>query len=145
MQHIIKLSVEDLKQQWRVQWGKAVPAHIGRVMLEKSLAYKLQQLDGKGLNDADQTKLDRFIKNYKRNPNCFEQELGPQSTGTRLVRKWHGVEHEVLVTERGYQYRNINYTSLSKIAFLITGTRWNGLVFFGLKQRAGAKNKKVIQ
>ena len=57
--------------------------------------------------------------------------------GTRLVREWQGAEHSVTVRDDGYEYQGRPYKSLSAIARLITGTRWNGWVFFGLKnQRA---------
>jgi hypothetical protein len=59
--------------------------------------------------------------------------------GTRLIREWQGVEHAVTVRDDGYEYQGKPYKSLSSIARAITGTRWNGWVFFGLKNtRAGA-------
>ena len=54
-------------------------------------------------------------------------------TGTRLLREWHGVEHIVTVTADGFEWQGRPYKSLSAIARAITGTRWNGWVFFGLK------------
>ena len=60
--------------------------------------------------------------------------------GTRLIREWQGAEHAVTVRDDGYEYRGAPYKSLSSIARAITGTRWNGWVFFGLKNtRAGAR------
>ena len=56
-------------------------------------------------------------------------------TGTRLIRSWHGEVHEVLSTDRGYEYRRKNYRSLSKIAREITGTRWSGPAFFGIREK----------
>lgn len=53
--------------------------------------------------------------------------------GTQIIRQWHGETHEVVVIESGYQYRQASYTSLSEIARKITGTRWSGPAFFGLK------------
>jgi hypothetical protein len=55
--------------------------------------------------------------------------------GTRLVREWHGRAHAVIVLEDGFEYQGRRYASLSRIASLITGTRWSGPVFFGLKRR----------
>ena len=57
--------------------------------------------------------------------------------GTRLVRHWQGVEHTVTVMNDGFEFEGRPYTSLSAIARAITGTRWNGLVFFGLKSQRG--------
>jgi len=58
-------------------------------------------------------------------------------TGTRLLREWQGVEHVVTVTADGFEWQGRPYKSLSAIARAITGTRWNGWVFFGLKNHRG--------
>jgi hypothetical protein len=57
--------------------------------------------------------------------------------GTRLIREWRGAEHNVTVRQEDFEYRGLPYKSLSAIARAITGTRWNGLVFFGLKNKRG--------
>ncbi len=57
--------------------------------------------------------------------------------GTRLIRVWQGVEHTVTVLAEGYEWQGRPYKSLSAIARAITGTQWNGLTFFGLKNRRG--------
>ena len=55
--------------------------------------------------------------------------------GTRLIRQWDGETHHVTVCEQGFEYKSERYRSLSEIARLITGTRWSGPLFFGLKQQ----------
>jgi hypothetical protein len=55
--------------------------------------------------------------------------------GTRLVREWKGVEHTVTVRDDGFEYQGRPYKTLSSVARLITGTRWNGCIFFGLKNQ----------
>jgi hypothetical protein len=55
--------------------------------------------------------------------------------GTRLIREWQGVEHCVTVRDEDFEYQGRPYKSLSAVARAITGTRWNGLLFFGLKNR----------
>ena len=55
--------------------------------------------------------------------------------GTRLVRRWKGGNHVVTVEPTGFEYRGIHYESLSQIARLITGTRWSGPLFFGLRDK----------
>ena len=57
--------------------------------------------------------------------------------GTRLIREWQGVEQTVTVLSDGYEWQGRPYKSLSAAARAITGTRWNGLVFFGLKSQRG--------
>jgi hypothetical protein len=59
-------------------------------------------------------------------------------SGTRLIREWRGVEHHVTVRDDDYEYQGRPYKSLSAVARAITGTRWNGLVFFGLKSQRGS-------
>ena len=67
----------------------------------------------------------------------IRQEQRP-ITGTRLLREWRGVEHVVTVQRDGFEWQGRPYQSLSAIARAITGTRWNGWVFFGLRPRGEA-------
>ena len=125
----------ELRQQWEVAWGRAAHHCLGRVMLEKSLYYKQA---GSSLSEAEELQLQRLIQRYKRNPYYFDDGAAQErSAGVRLVRKWKGEEHEVVITQTGFMYRNTQFSSLSAIATHITGTRWNGRLFFGLK------NKKI--
>ncbi len=125
-----ELSINELRQRWAAAWGQQPNHRIGRVMLEKSLAYKLQP----GLSPEQQVRLDQLIKEYKRNPSCFGERVGALKPGTRLVRTYNGKKHNVLVKADGFEYAGQAYTSLSRIADDITGKRWNGWVFFGLKK-----------
>ena len=63
---------------------------------------------------------------------------GRPIVGTVLVREWQGTEHRIKVLDDGYEYQRQPYKSLSAIARAITGTRWNGWVFFGLKNQRAA-------
>jgi hypothetical protein len=67
------------------------------------------------------------------NPNTEISEAPQIKAGTRLIRDWRGQAHRVTVLENGYEYAGKRYSSLSQIARLITGTRWSGPLFFGLK------------
>jgi hypothetical protein len=62
---------------------------------------------------------------------------GQTAAGTRLIREWKGIEHHVTVRNDDFEYQGRPYKSLSAVARAITGTRWNGLVFFGLKNQRG--------
>ena len=66
-------------------------------------------------------------------PGLTRRQEGKPIAGTRLIREWQGVEHVVTVTRDGYEWQGRPYTSISALARAITGTRWNGWVFFGLK------------
>ena len=125
-----ELSINELRQRWTEAWGQQPHIRVGRVMLEKSLAYKLQG----NFKSEQQARLDQMIKEYKRNPSCFDERVSALKPGTRLVRIYNGKKHNVLVKSDGFEYRDKTYSSLSKIANDITGSRWNGWLFFGLKK-----------
>jgi hypothetical protein len=127
-----KLPLNELRQMWARAWGWEPHARIGRTMLEKSLEYKTWEREC-SLTSEQQARLEQLVKQYKRNPACFDGN-GPLKPGTRLVRMHDGKKHSVLVKVEGFEYQGRAYTSLSKIANDITGKRWNGWVFFGLKK-----------
>lgn len=137
--NIIQLSLPELRQKWAEYWGMAPHARIGRKMLEKSLAHKMREARGEGLTAEQQKRLDNLVAAYKRNPKFFDEGLSGLKPGVRLVKQYNGMHHGVLVKVDGFEYRDKVYGSLSEIALAITGTRWNGWVFFGLKKRGGAK------
>lgn len=132
---IADMPLEELRRQWSECWGIQPHAQIGRQMLERSLQYKLRQLCGEGLSAEQQKRLDNLVAQYKRDPESFEQGPAGLKPGTRLVRSFRGEKHIVSVKLNGFEYRQKDYTSLSEVAFAITGTRWNGWVFFGIKKR----------
>lgn len=132
--HLTNLSIEELRQEWASAWSLQPHVRIGRSMLEKSLAYKQR---GKDLTLDQQKRLEKLVRQYKRNPNCFDENVPVLKPGTRLVRNWNGIRHSVLVQAAGYEYKGKIYGSLSQIASEITGTRWNGWIFFGLKKKGG--------
>ena len=129
------LSLEELQQKWAEVWGYEPSVAVGRKMLEVSLEAKLRATTGTKLNGAQKRRLEGLVREYKRNANYFGNGGEKLKPGVKLIRDWKGTKHSVTVTEAGFEYKGANYTSLSKIAFDITGTRWNGWVFFRLKKR----------
>lgn len=132
-ENLAKLPLNELRQMWSSAWHKEPHARIGRAMLEKSLEYKNREREERGLTSGQRSQLEQLVKQYKRNPACFDG-IGPLKLGTRLVRMHDGRKHSVLVRVEGFEYEGKIYNSLSKIANDITGKRWNGWVFFGLKK-----------
>lgn len=126
------LTDEILKKNWEGIWGLTAPPKISKKMLRKSLLYKLRERDGLGLSIDEQVRLKRLLEKFRKNklPESKSEEI---KRGTRLIRTWQGKKYSVLVTDCGFEYDGKEYGSLSKIANLITGTKWNGRVFFGLK------------
>lgn len=133
--NVARLPMAELRQQWAEYWGIRPHWRIGRQMLEKSLAFKQREMRGEGMTQEQRKRLDNLVAQYKRDPKSFDQGPAGLKPGTKLVRAHKGEKHVVTVKPGGFEYRNQHYNSLSEIAFVITGTRWNGWVFFGVKRR----------
>lgn len=119
---------------WAEAWGMEPHAKIGRTMLIKSIEYKRRERATCGLPREMQQRLKTLVAAYKRNPRYFDDDVHGLKPGTRLVKTWKEARHTVLVVKNGFEYEDRVYTSLSEVAFAITGSRWNGWVFFGLKK-----------
>jgi hypothetical protein len=122
-----------LKAKWR-ELFETEPPPYNRRFLESRLAYRIQELTYGGLSQEALERLDAIAdelegKIPKRRTALQDRPIA----GTRLLREWQGVEHSVTVRHNDFEYQGRPYKSLSAIAKHITGTNWNGLVFFGLK------------
>ena len=119
------LDLRALRDEWRRRYGDP-PKMRSRELLARLLAWRIQA-DAFGGLDATTI---RLLKSEHLPPP--RPSLAP---GTRLTREWQGRRHEVEVLEKGFRYTGSNYRSLSEVARVITGTRWNGLRFFGLREQ----------
>lgn len=125
----------ELLELWHEVYKKPAPRGIRREILVPFLAYRIQENAYGSLEPAALKELHRIARALAKNLTSSNGLVRPQiKTGTRLFREWHGQTHEVFVTESGYGYRGVGYRSLSEIARKITGTRWSGPSFFGLKE-----------
>ena len=118
---------------WRELFKEAAPSEVRRELLVRMLAYKIQEQAFGGLSTAARKRLRELAAAFNRNseiPPAMATRLKP---GTRLIREWQGKTHQVTVAEGSFEYRGSRYSSLSEIARLITGTRWSGPLFFGLR------------
>ena len=130
--------IRDLKEQWRSLFGTEPPPY-NRRFLERRIAYRIQELAYGGLKPETIARLEALgeqIDGGNITLRRIRQDQRPIA-GTRLLREYQGVEHVVTVTREGFEYQGRPYQSLSAIARAITGTRWNGWMFFGLR-KAGA-------
>ena len=134
------LSVNELKARWTDLFGRS-PAHYNRRALEDRLAYRLQELELGGLKPSTIKRLEALGEELDGGNKAVRGVRSDRIPvpGTRLVREWNGVEHTVTVTHDGFDYQGQPYRSLSRVAKLVTGTTWNGLVFFGLKTQVPKK------
>jgi hypothetical protein len=129
--------VADLKQKWRDLFDREPPPY-NRRFLENRLAYRIQELAYGGLTEETLERLEALADELEGKKPRRRSALETRPiAGTRLVREWKGREHCVTVRQKDFEYKGRPYKSLSAIARHITGTRWNGLVFFGLKNSRG--------
>jgi hypothetical protein len=137
------LDLGGLRARWHTAFRRRAPPHLPRHLLFRILAYRLQAgrlgdldadsrrlLDRIGSESLD--RIDRLVADLNRSRN----ELRP---GTLLTREWDGQLQRVTVLADGFSWNGNTYGSLSKVAFAITGSRWNGPRFFGLRDRAPAE------
>jgi hypothetical protein len=126
------LPFNELKERWSDFYGSACPPRMSRNILVRAIAYQLQERAFGGLDRLTRRRLDRAAVDLAagRSPAPLAPKFKP---GTRLLREWQGRVHEVIVLEKGVEYRGKPWPSLSAVAREITGTRWSGPRFFGLK------------
>ena len=131
------MTVNELKAEWRSLFEADAPNN-SRPFLEMRLAWRIQQLAHGGLSRETTRLLDALADELRGKPVRKAMIGDPRKpvAGTRLVREWSGVEHTVTVLREGFEFEGRKYQSLSAIARTITGTRWNGWRFFGLREIA---------
>ncbi len=124
----------ELRMAWEEDLGRPSPTRASDAYMRSVLAYRMEERSGPKLSTATVRHLERLA-----GPNARIEAMPMQarklSAGTSLLREWNGEAHEVHVLESGFEYRGQRHRSLSAIAREITGTRWSGPAFFGLKDR----------
>jgi hypothetical protein len=138
------LDIKTLRARWKGSFGREAPAHVARHLLFAMLAYRIQ---AEAMGDLDAETV-RFLQQVDLAPSkhaavpltqAFERRTRELSPGTVLTREWSGQHHRVMVLDGGFAWEGRTYSSLSEIAKVITGTKWNGPRFFGLRDRKDAK------
>ena len=138
-QNIEEIPIDQLRKCWSSEWKLKPHKHISREMLISSLLYKIREANGEGLSYEQKTKLDHLVKSYKRSRSAGSARQLQIKSGTQLIKEWKGKRHAVIVKGGFFEYEGKKYSSLSAIASHVTGTRWNGWTFFGVK------NPRVIK
>jgi hypothetical protein len=127
------LDREALIEKWHALYGIEPPDGLRNKFLIHAIAYRLQEKTLGGLKPSTI----RFLEKAS-DENGSAKPILPMTCikpGTRLLREWHGVTHEVVILEDGVQWSGKHYRSLSEVARAITGARWSGPLFFGLKKQ----------
>lgn len=134
------MSVKELKAEWQSLYGEAAPNN-SRIFLEIRLGYRIQELTYGGIDRETRRMLDLLADEVEGVSRRKSQIADPRNpvVGTRLIRDWAGVAHTVTVLKDGFDWKGCKFKSLSAIAREITGTRWNGYRFFGLRERKREK------
>jgi hypothetical protein len=141
--HLRDLDLKGLRARWRSVTGREAPPHLSRQLLFAMLAYRIQ---AEALGDLDAETL-RLLKKLGASgsddvgplTDAFNQRRRGLLQGTVLTREWNGQMHRVMVIEGGFAWDGRSYDSLSTIAFAITGTKWSGPRFFGLRDTKSAE------
>src|SRR5260370_10938385 len=124
----------NLKQRWRALYGTEPPRRINRDLLIRALAYRIQEQALGGLKPSTRRLLAKVAADASaRRPLQVTPEPTTLKPGTVLLREWHGKQHQVIVRENGIVFNGKQYKSLSEVSYRITGTKWSGPLFFGLK------------
>ena len=138
--HLRGLDLKGLRARWHSVFQRPPPAHLGRHLLFSIIAYRIQADRFGDLDHATEKLLDR-TKGTDSGPAMsarltgFDQKRTELTPGTVLVREWNQQSQRVMVIADGFAWNGKTYDSLSKVAFAITGTRWNGPRFFGLRDK----------
>ena len=132
---IRSLGIDALRARWRMLFGAVPPKGLTKDMIGRMIAYRIQEEAFGGLDRETVKLLDRLARGEK--PKELNRRL---KAGTVLVREYNGQRHTVTVVPDGFLWRDMAYSSLSIIAQAITGTKWNGPRFFGLRVPSHPKN-----
>ncbi len=128
------LDTRELRSRWQHAYGQPAPKHASRDLLLRAVAYRLQEQAEGGLSKAALRRLAKLAGLNGGDTQPTSPPLPRLKPGSRLIREWHGVTHSVTVLGDGFDWRGDRYASLSQIARAITGARWSGPRFFGLRK-----------
>jgi len=129
------LDIKELRARWRTLLRREAPPHLPRHLLLWVVAYRLQANAFGDLDDGSQRLLGRATSTKDRSTAPKSVIPTTVQPGTILSREWNDRMHRVAVLADGFAWNGKTYPSLTKVAFAITGARWNGPRFFGLRDK----------
>lgn len=138
IERIRSLPIAELRVLWRSMFKSEPPEAFGPDLLRRSIAYRVQEKAFGGLSSPTRKLLDQLVRTHAAKPDGRIHLPRRIKPGSVLVREWKRCTYRVMVLDQGFAYEGRTYGNLSEIARAITGTRWNGPRFFGLRQREDA-------
>jgi hypothetical protein len=136
---IAELDLTSLRAEWAVIHGRPAPMRLSRNLLARALAHSIQAKQWGGLLPATRRRLERMHSgDSQRDVPTSNFRLQP---GSRLMREWNGETHVIDVLADGFEWNGGQYGSLSAVARAITGARWSGPRFFGLRNAARSPSR----
>lgn len=136
LEQLKAMNRQELKALWSEQFGGEAPNSRATDLLRRRIAWRLQEEQFGGLSTETKRRLRELVTAYERNKEHKPSARPRIQSGILLTREWKGRIHTVQVKVDGYVYNGQHYKGLSKIAREITGTRWSGPLFFGLRKPA---------
>jgi Protein of unknown function (DUF2924) len=130
-----EMTIFELRGEWRRLHRMLAPMRLSRDLLIRGITYKLQERAYGGLSLATARKLEKAGADRSSRGAAKPTQPISLRPGARLVREWRGITHTVLIHADGIEWRGQRYSSLSVVARKITGARWSGPRFFGLRRR----------
>ena len=136
-----ELTIFELRREWRRLHRMPPPMRLSRELLIRGMTYKFQEKALGGLSKS----IIRNLESVNVKPSDARKTTPPISLkpGTRLIREWRGATHTMLVHTDGVEWKGRRYRSLTIIAREITGARWSGPRFFGLRKRLSSSAKSA--
>lgn len=143
IQQLQSLSREELIKKWKKLFKTNSPIHARKELLIKHIAWELQAKEKGGYSSQTKKQLDKLANKLVKKQEINEEDMKEAcrqssvleiKSGTRLIREYKSEKHEVIALDKGFKYKDKPYKSLSAIANEITGTQWNGKIFFGVKK-----------
>jgi hypothetical protein len=133
IQQLPSLRRDQLIPIWNANFQTPPPKTLRKELMVPLLSYRIQERAHGGLSLQARRRLKEIAAGLPKGPKSARKVVEPEQ-GTRILRQWRGEIHDVRCTDEGLYYRGERYSSLSKIAYVITGTKWSGPAFFGVKK-----------
>jgi hypothetical protein len=138
------MPIVELRRRYRELFRAEPPKAFGPDLLRRSIAHRIQEKAYGGLSSSTRRLLNQLIRAARAKPKGRLEVPRRIKSGSELVRTWNGNTYRVMVTAEGFAWEGQTFASLSEIASRITGTKWNGPRFFGLRapdQEGGADGR----